>query len=280
LQDVEQGLGLLLFPEWYNIDAMNRMRFFDDNTRSWWTPVTGGSNIPAVNDLVAPFGLTFASTVLAGRISVGPYKLEYASGTSLLRLPRGARVLTASLLDQALLPPSPPAEGDRPKMHNILGLVQHAHGRIGVYGDANCLDANHATSNCHEMLLDMFQWATAGEEAPWMGELKEVQVERSSTSVDVPMRPDPDMLAAVSYVKLNPAVCHLNSAQGFQSTLRKVQLSLGEDSCILHWRRPSLPLCMPQDANHVGAAYQDVCARRLRRSCPLRHDWHHQLACR
>ncbi len=39
---VKEGLGLLIFAEWYNVDTMVKMKFFDDNTRSWWTPVTGG----------------------------------------------------------------------------------------------------------------------------------------------------------------------------------------------------------------------------------------------
>ena len=42
-RDVErEGLGLIVFAEWYNVDTMIKMKFFDDNTRSWWTPVTGG----------------------------------------------------------------------------------------------------------------------------------------------------------------------------------------------------------------------------------------------
>ena len=39
---VKEGMGLLIFAEWYNVDTMVKMKFFDDNTRSWWTPVTGG----------------------------------------------------------------------------------------------------------------------------------------------------------------------------------------------------------------------------------------------
>jgi membrane-bound transcription factor site-1 protease len=50
---------LAVFAEWYNVDTMVKMRFFDDNTRSWWTPVTGGANIPALNDLWAPFEIAF-----------------------------------------------------------------------------------------------------------------------------------------------------------------------------------------------------------------------------
>ncbi|KAF6134118.1 hypothetical protein GIB67_013515 [Kingdonia uniflora] len=39
------GWGLVVFLEWYNVDTMVKMRFHDDNTRSWWTPITGGANI-------------------------------------------------------------------------------------------------------------------------------------------------------------------------------------------------------------------------------------------
>ena len=39
----EHGLGLIVFAEWYNVDIMAKMRFFDDNTRSWWTPITGAA---------------------------------------------------------------------------------------------------------------------------------------------------------------------------------------------------------------------------------------------
>lgn len=45
--DVEkEGLGLIVFGEWYNVDTMIKMKFFDDNTRSWWTPVTGMHALP------------------------------------------------------------------------------------------------------------------------------------------------------------------------------------------------------------------------------------------
>ncbi len=43
---------------------MLSMKFFDDNTRSWWTPVTGGSNVPALNDLLAPYGIALGDAVL------------------------------------------------------------------------------------------------------------------------------------------------------------------------------------------------------------------------
>ena len=41
-----KGLGLIVIGEWYNVDTMVKMRFFDDNTRSWWTPATGAALNP------------------------------------------------------------------------------------------------------------------------------------------------------------------------------------------------------------------------------------------
>ncbi len=38
----ELGLGLVVFGEWYNVDTMRKLRFYDDNTRSWWEAATGG----------------------------------------------------------------------------------------------------------------------------------------------------------------------------------------------------------------------------------------------
>ena len=55
--DVEkEGLGLIVFGEWYNVDTMVKMKFFDDNTRSWWTPVTGDACKPHVCLSHAPKG--------------------------------------------------------------------------------------------------------------------------------------------------------------------------------------------------------------------------------
>lgn len=43
-----------------------QMRFFDDNTRSWWNPATGGAHVPGLNDLLAPFGLALGDAVVHG----------------------------------------------------------------------------------------------------------------------------------------------------------------------------------------------------------------------
>ena len=49
----ERGLGLVVFAEWFNLEVQSQMRFFDDNTRSWWTPVTGGAPLTPITSLLA-----------------------------------------------------------------------------------------------------------------------------------------------------------------------------------------------------------------------------------
>ena len=47
-----KGLSLIVFADWYNASVIEAAKFFDENTRKWWTPLTGGSNIPALNGLL------------------------------------------------------------------------------------------------------------------------------------------------------------------------------------------------------------------------------------
>jgi hypothetical protein len=58
---------LIIFADWYASEMFNSSSgtaqpiFHDDGTRSYWSPVVGGANVPALNALVAPFGLFFGS---------------------------------------------------------------------------------------------------------------------------------------------------------------------------------------------------------------------------
>ena len=62
-RDVEQhGLGLIVFADWYNVDTMVKMRFFDDNTRSWWSPITGRSCIHITTIITSEQMIDFLST--------------------------------------------------------------------------------------------------------------------------------------------------------------------------------------------------------------------------
>ena len=51
----ELGLNVIVFGEWYNVELMGALKFFDDNTRSWWTPATGGlRNLGGSSPVVIP----------------------------------------------------------------------------------------------------------------------------------------------------------------------------------------------------------------------------------
>ena len=55
-QDVVQlGLSVIVLADWYNEEIISKIRFFDENTRQWWTPLTGGANVPALNLLLGQY---------------------------------------------------------------------------------------------------------------------------------------------------------------------------------------------------------------------------------
>ncbi len=53
----------IVFADWYNMEVMRKIKFYDENTRQWWMPDTGGANIPALNDLLEPWDITLSSEV-------------------------------------------------------------------------------------------------------------------------------------------------------------------------------------------------------------------------
>lgn len=166
---INTGLGLAVFAEWYNVDTMVKMRFFDDNTRSWWTPVTGGANNPALNDLLAPFGIAFGDKILSGDFSLFGEENRYASGTDIVRFPRGGYVHSFPFSDssesgatQNVLLTSSTTKADSP----ILGLTVMGEGRIAVYGDSNCLDSSHMVTNCFTLLRKMLDFTSKNVRDP------------------------------------------------------------------------------------------------------------------
>ena len=100
-RDVDAGLSVVVFGEWYNVSVMKKVKFFDENTRQWWIPVTGGANVPALNELLATWGIAFGDTVLEGDFTVGPHDVSYASGTGIVRfLEEGIVLAPSTLKDQ------------------------------------------------------------------------------------------------------------------------------------------------------------------------------------
>ena len=78
----------LVLADWYNTSVMTKVKFYDENTRRWWMPETGGCNAPALNSLLEPFGIAFSDTVYEGDFTLAGHEMHYASGTSIARFPK------------------------------------------------------------------------------------------------------------------------------------------------------------------------------------------------
>jgi len=154
-----KGLSLIVFADWYNSSVITNAKFYDENTRKWWIPVTGGANIPALNDLLKPFGIAFGDKVYEGEFSIGEHSAIYASGTSIIKFPSSNKsfLVLKKLNDQGREFLLDAANISHPffekELVPILGLYQipienfKNPGRIAVFGDSNCLDSAHSISS-------------------------------------------------------------------------------------------------------------------------------------
>ncbi|KAF6145890.1 hypothetical protein GIB67_028885 [Kingdonia uniflora] len=119
------GLGLVVFAEWYNMDTMVKMRFYDDNTRSWLTPITGGANISALNDLLSSFGIAFGDKILNGDFFIDGEHSRYASRTDKVKFPEGGFVHSFPFLDSS-------ESGATQNVLQTSGLMKEVHLSDGV----------------------------------------------------------------------------------------------------------------------------------------------------
>ncbi|KAJ3683096.1 hypothetical protein LUZ60_013323 [Juncus effusus] len=165
---LNKGLGLIVFAEWYHLETMVKMTFFDENTRSWWTPITGGANVPAINGLLDPFGIRLGGRILSGDFSINGEHSHYASGTDIVRFPKGGLLHSFELQDNS---ESASTQGiiqkfGSSKLAAILGLTEAGKGRISIYGDSNCLDSSHMVTNCYWLLKKLLDFTTRNIQDP------------------------------------------------------------------------------------------------------------------
>lgn len=79
---------------------MRKIKFYDENTRQWWMPDTGGANIPALNHLLMPWGAALSDEVLEGEFSLATRTVSYSSGAGLARWPEAGQLISRDLSDQ------------------------------------------------------------------------------------------------------------------------------------------------------------------------------------
>lgn len=74
-EDVEEkGLSVIVVGDWFNVPVMRKIKFYDENTRQWWMPDTGGVNVPAINTLLSHWNMAFSDQVYEGEFTIGENK--------------------------------------------------------------------------------------------------------------------------------------------------------------------------------------------------------------
>lgn len=143
------GMALIIAAEWYNVDIMREIRFEDDNTRSWWSPIMAGGNVPALNDLLNSFDIGFGDDVLSGDVRTGLTTFRFDSGVDIVKFPSDGDVITTTgmRLHQGKGAATPGASGGHAAA--VMGLAKSGHGRVLVYGDSNCMDTAYAGTKCY-----------------------------------------------------------------------------------------------------------------------------------
>ncbi|CAM9967859.1 unnamed protein product [Ectocarpus sp. 12 AP-2014] len=116
-----------------------------------WEPVTGGSNVPAINDFLLPaFGMALGGTVFDGVVSLPGGELHLASGNAISRMPPGSLLVSAASLrgialrggggylspgvlhmDVPVIGAFDTKSGDGPA---------NTSGRVFLFGDSSCAD--------------------------------------------------------------------------------------------------------------------------------------------
>lgn len=158
----ERGMAMVVAAEWYNADVMHSLFFEDDNTRSWWSPVVAGGNIPALNEVLEGFGIAFGEAVLSGNIKTRQGAFLFGSGVPIVKFPAVGELLYVSglrlhsiknthkkqdlYLSQSHIPAMP-----------VLGLTKAGKGAVLVYGDTNCVDTAYSGERCFKFFARMIK---------------------------------------------------------------------------------------------------------------------------
>lgn len=165
--DYENGLSIIIFADWYNVTVMQKVKFFDENTRQWWLPVTGGANLPALNDLLEHWDIAFGDKVYEGNFKIGTHEMYYASGTSIIKHPKENFIAIQRELNNQGLDILKDKKIKNKEKITIFGLLNNDYnkkfGRLSLYGDSNCLDSAHLQNDCFWMLDALLQFSTTGQ---------------------------------------------------------------------------------------------------------------------
>ncbi|OWK15850.1 MBTPS1, partial [Cervus elaphus hippelaphus] len=271
-RDVDNGLSLIVFSDWYNTSVMRKVKFYDENTRQWWMPDTGGANVPALNELLSVWNMAFSDGLYEGDFTLANHDMYYASGCSIAKFPEDGIVITQTFKDQGL----EVLKQETVVVENvpILGLYQlpaEGGGRVVLYGDSNCLDDSHRQKDCFWLLDALLQFTSYGVTPPSLSHSGARQRPPSGAGLAAPERMEGNHLHRYSKVlearlggpepRALPACPHLSWAkpqplnETAPSNLWKHQklLSIDLDKVVLPNFRSNRPQVRPLSPGESGA---------------------------
>jgi len=157
----EKGLSVAIFAEWYEPRVMSSVKFMDDNTRMMWHAVVGGAHVPALNQLLEPWGIAFGTASLRGSLNIQglPGGSLLSSATEIARFPKGGYMVKNAMQQEN----GGWGSGEK---HGVLGFYQtpanpDKGGRIVVFPDSNCLDDHKRRGQPCMWLLEIVLQFTA-----------------------------------------------------------------------------------------------------------------------
>lgn len=206
----ERGLGLLIAADWYDLETIHKMRFYDDNTRSWWEAVTGGANIPALNDLLQGLEAAFAGGSHQLKV-FAPDDTSFTMyhGSSVAAMPNNSYILFSEESMKG-------KQGKMaPRQVPVLGLATRGAGRFALYGDSNCLDSANRKSSCEEFALSLIKYLVDNDKS--MVKAMTHQPDGFGSMENLPLRPLHAKYSEVSFVLQNPIKCYSNSPLEYQN---------------------------------------------------------------
>jgi membrane-bound transcription factor site-1 protease len=150
----EKGLGVAVFAEWYHVPTMESLKFFDDNTHYDWHAVTGGANVPALNDLLfEAFGLAFAGSEVTDAstgVQVGDDKVYVHSGTRIARAPKGTHLHISEMTKRG-------TSDEFDYAHTAF--LEVGSGRIFAFIDSNGIDSSHMKQSSIDFAMSAVKFA-------------------------------------------------------------------------------------------------------------------------
>lgn len=169
----KNGLSIIILAEWYDELKILKSQFNDENTRSRWYPITGGSNIIALNRLLSKFDCQFGLQSFHGEFKINDVTMKFTSGNTIAQWPgsyKNSRHTVNSYIFKSKsgeFKPSHAASlrGQTSTTQVIIGLLDikqnvnnSISGRIIAYGDTTFFDKGEKSGSKKQLkqLLSIF----------------------------------------------------------------------------------------------------------------------------